>query len=29
MTLPGDCLNDYMRNTRYGAGIPDAEIYSV
>jgi hypothetical protein len=29
MTLPGDCLNDYMRNTRYGAGIPDGEIYSV
>jgi len=29
MTLPGDCVNDYMRNTRYGAGIPDAEIYSV
>lgn len=29
MTLPGDCVHDYMRNTRYGAGIPDAEIYSV
>lgn len=29
MTLPGDCVNDYMRNTRYGAGIPDTEIYSV
>ena len=29
MTLPGDCVNDYMRNTRYGAGIPDGEIYSV
>lgn len=26
MTLPGDCLNDYMTNTRYGAGIPAAEI---
>jgi len=26
MTLPGDCLNDYMTNTRYGAGIPSAEI---
>lgn len=26
MTLPGDCLNDYMQNTRYGAGIPAAEI---
>ena len=29
MTLPGDCLNDYMLNTRYGAGIPAAEIYSA
>ena len=29
MTLPGDCLYDYMTNTRYGAGIPPAEIYSV
>jgi len=28
MTLPGDVLNDYMRNTRYGAGLTDAEIYS-
>jgi hypothetical protein len=28
MTLPGDCLYDYMTNTRYGAGIPPAEIYS-
>lgn len=27
MTLPGDCLLDYMTNTRYGAGIPQAEIY--
>ena len=26
MTLPGDCLNDYMTNTRYGAGIASAEI---
>ena len=26
MTEPGDCLNDYMTNTRYGAGIPAAEI---
>jgi hypothetical protein len=26
MTDPGDCLYDYMSNTRYGAGIPDAEI---
>ena len=26
MTLPGDCLYDYMTNTRYGAGIPRAEI---
>lgn len=29
MTLPGDCINDYMRNTRYGAGLTDAEIYSA
>lgn len=28
MTLPGDCIYDYMRNTRYGAGIADGEIYS-
>jgi len=28
-TLPGDSVKDYMRNTRYGAGIPDGEIYSV
>jgi hypothetical protein len=27
MTLPGDCLLDYMTNTRYGAGIPQAEIF--
>lgn len=26
MTVPGDCMNDYMTNTRYGAGIPAAEI---
>jgi hypothetical protein len=26
MTLPGDCMYDYMTNTRYGAGIPAAEI---
>lgn len=26
---PGDVLYDYMTNTRYGAGIPAAEIYSV
>jgi len=26
MTLPGDCLFDYMTNTRYGAGIPVEEI---
>jgi hypothetical protein len=29
MTLPGDVLNDYMKNTRYGAGLTDSEIYSV
>lgn len=28
MTLPGDCLNDYMINERYGAGIGSEEIYS-
>jgi hypothetical protein len=28
MTLPGDCMLDYMTNTRYGAGIPAEEIYS-
>jgi len=27
MTMPGDVLNDYMTNTRYGAGIPVEEIY--
>lgn len=26
MRKPGDVLNDYMQNTRYGAGIPAAEI---
>lgn len=26
MTLPGDCIYDYMTNTMYGAGIPAAEI---
>lgn len=26
MTQPGDCLNDYMINTRYGAGLPVEEI---
>jgi hypothetical protein len=28
MKQPGDVLNDYMTNTRYGAGIPSGEIYS-
>lgn len=27
MTMPGDCLYDYMTNTRYGAGIDPTEIY--
>ena len=27
MTLPGDCLYDYMTNTRYGAGVPTQEIF--
>jgi hypothetical protein len=26
MTQPGDCLYDYVTNTRYGAGIDSAEI---
>jgi hypothetical protein len=29
MTLPGDCLFDYMTNTRYGAGILPSEIKSA
>jgi hypothetical protein len=28
MNQPGDVMNDYMTNTRYGAGIPSAEIYT-
>lgn len=28
MTQPGDCVYDYMTNTRYGAGIDPTEIYS-
>lgn len=28
LTLPGDVILDYMTNTRYGASIPAAEIYS-
>lgn len=28
MTLPGDCLLDYMTNSRYGAGIPAEDILS-
>lgn len=28
MEQPGDCIYDYMTNTRYGAGIPPEEIYS-
>jgi hypothetical protein len=27
MTQPGDCLLDYMTNTRYGAAIAQAEIF--
>lgn len=27
LTLPGDVLYDYMTNTRYGAGLPAAEIF--
>ena len=29
MTKAGDCLNDYATNTRYGAGIAAAEIFSA
>lgn len=29
MRLPGDCLNDYMTNNRYGAGIDPQEIYTL
>lgn len=29
MTMPGDCLFDYMTSTRYGAGIDSLEIKSV
>jgi len=29
MTKPGDVLQDYMTNTRYGAGIPLSEISSA
>ena len=29
MSMPGDVLNDYMKSTRYGAGLTDEEIYSV
>lgn len=29
MTKPGDCLFDYMTNTRYGAGLLPTEIYSA
>jgi len=28
MNQAGDCIYDYMTNTRYGAGIPAGEIYS-
>jgi hypothetical protein len=28
LTLPGDAVYDYMTNTRYGAGIPESEIYT-
>lgn len=27
MTMPGDCIYDYMTNTRYGAGIAQEDIY--
>jgi hypothetical protein len=28
MEDPGDCLFDYMTNTRYGAGVPESEVFS-
>lgn len=28
LTQPGDCLYDYMTNTRYGAGLDPSEIYA-
>jgi hypothetical protein len=28
MTQPGDCMYDYMTNSRYGAGIDPTEIYA-
>lgn len=28
MTQPGDCMFDYMTNSRYGAGIDPTEIYA-
>ena len=27
MTMPGDCLYDYMTNTRYGAGVAAEDIF--
>jgi hypothetical protein len=27
MTMPGDCLYDYMTNTRYGAGVDPEDIF--
>ena len=27
MEQPGDVLYDYLTNTRYGAGIPESEIF--
>lgn len=26
MTEPGDVLNDYLQNTKYGAGVPSSEV---
>jgi hypothetical protein len=28
MSLAGDCLYDYMTNTRYGAGISSTNLYT-
>lgn len=29
MRKPGDCIWDYLRNTRYGAGLTDEQIWSA
>ena len=29
MTEPGDVLNDYLQNTKYGAGVPSSEVNKI